>query len=58
MQSSNKQVFSEFLLWLSRLGTQLVSRRMWVRSLISLSWLRIQCCCKLQQSWGLDLALL
>ena len=42
----------EFLLGLSGLKTQLVSRRMQVRSLASLSGLRIQCChelqCKLQ----------
>ena len=47
----------EFLLGLSGLKTQLVSRRMQVRSLASLSGLRIQCChelqCKLQiQMWS------
>ena len=35
----------EFLLWLSRLGTQAVSMRIWVRSLASLSGLRILSCC-------------
>ena len=37
----------EFLLWLSGLRTQLVSMRTWVRSLASLTGLRIWCCCKL-----------
>ena len=32
-----------FLLWLSRLRTRLVSMRMWVQSLASLSGLRIHC---------------
>ena len=34
----------EFLLWLSRLRTQLVSMRMWVRFLALLSGLRVWCC--------------
>ena len=38
----------EFLLWLSGLRTQLVSLRMPVGSLASLSGLRIQHCYKLQ----------
>ena len=38
----------EFPLCLSRLRTQLVSMRMWVRSLASLSGVRIWCCHKLQ----------
>ena len=37
----------ELRLWLSRLGTQLVSMIMWVQSLASLSGLRIWHCCKL-----------
>ena len=37
----------EFLLWLSRLRTWLVSIRMWVWSLDSLSGLTIHCCCEL-----------
>ena len=47
-------LFLEFPLWLSRLRIQLVSMRMWVRSLALLSELRIWCCCKLQcrsQGW-------
>ena len=40
----------EFLLWLSGLRTQLVSMRMWVRSLASFTGLRIRHCCKLR--WG------
>ena len=38
----------EFPLWLGGLQTQLVSVRMWVRSLASLSGLRIRCCCELR----------
>jgi len=34
----------EFLLWLNRLRTRLASKRMWVRSLVLLSGLRLQCC--------------
>ena len=44
----------EFLLWLNRLSTWLVSMRMWVRSLALLSGLRIWRCCKLwcrSQMW-------
>ena len=37
----------EFLLWLRRLRTQLVSMRIRVRSMASFSELRIQCCYKL-----------
>ena len=43
-----------FLLWLSRLRTQLVSMRIRIPSLASLRGLRIQCCHKLQhrlQMW-------
>ena len=41
-------------MWLSGLRTQLVSVKMWVRSLASLSALRIWCCPKLwhrSQMW-------
>ena len=52
----------EFPLWLSRLRTQLVSMRMQVRSLASLSGLRIQHCHELlysSKTWlSLDLPLL
>ena len=41
----------EFPLWLRRLRTWLVSVRMWVRSLASLSGLRIHHCHKLQCRW-------
>ena len=42
----------EFLLWLRGLRPQLVSTRMWLQTLASLSALRIQHCCKLQhRSW-------
>ena len=47
-------LFSEFLLRLSWLRSQLVTVRMWVRSLSSLSGLRIQRCHKLwcwSQTW-------
>ena len=40
-------MIQEFLLWLSRLLTQLVSMRMWVQSLALLSGLRIRHCCEL-----------
>ena len=36
----------EFLFWLSRLQTQLVSMGMWVQSLASLNGLRILHCCE------------
>ena len=45
----------EFLLWLSGLRTRLVSVRMQVRSLASLSGLRIWHCHKLQQRWQIQL---
>ena len=51
---SCRKGFWEFLLWLSGLRTQLVSMRMQVSSLASLSGLRIQRCCKLwfrSQMW-------
>ena len=38
----------EFLLWLSRLRTQLESMRIWVQSLALLSGLRIWCCHELR----------
>ena len=41
------KMFLEFPLWLSGLRTRLVSVRMWVLSLVSLSGLRIWRCCKL-----------
>ena len=41
----------EFPLWLSRLRTWLVSMRMWVWSLASLSELRIWCCHELWYRW-------
>ena len=37
----------EFLLWLSGLLTLLVSMKMWDRSLVLLSGLKILCCCEL-----------
>ena len=43
----------EFSLWLSGLQTQLVSMKMRVQSLASLSGLRIQNCCKLQLKFGI-----
>ena len=50
----------ELLLWLSGLRTQLQSMRMQVRSLASLSGLRIRHCCELwyrSQTWlGSDIA--
>ena len=39
----------EFLLWLIKLRARLVSMRIWVLSLASLSGLRIRCCRKLRQ---------
>ena len=42
-----KSNFQEFPLWLNRLRTQLVSMRMWVQPLASLTGLRIQHCCDL-----------
>ena len=51
---------SEFLSWLGGLGTQLVSMRMEVRSLASLSGLRIRCCrelwCRSKTQLGSGLA--
>ena len=44
----NKQRNMEFSLWLSGLRTRLVSMRMWVQSLASLSALRILHCHKLE----------
>ena len=38
-----KNFYAEFLLWLSGLKTHLVSMRMQVKSLVSISGLRIQC---------------
>ena len=53
--------FREFLLWLSRLQTQLVSMRMWVQSLAYLSELRIQHCrewwCRSQTQLGSQVAM-
>ena len=45
---SLKEEVDELLLWLSRLQTQLVSMRIWVQSLASLSGLMIGLCRKLQ----------
>ena len=42
-----KIIILEFSLWLSGLWTQLVSVRMWIQSLASLSGLRIWHCCEL-----------
>ena len=52
MQKTPKKLWSrkkleEFPLWLSMLWTRLVSVRMWVPSLASLSGFSIRCCCKL-----------
>ena len=47
IQTQKKKKKVEFLLWLSRLRTRLVSIRTWVRSLASLSGLRIWGGCKL-----------
>ena len=44
VDSIQGQTGKEFLLWLSRLQTRLVSMRMWVPSLALLSGLRIWCC--------------
>ena len=44
---NQKVCFLEFLLWLSRLRTHLVSTRIWVRSLALLRGLRIRRCCEL-----------
>ena len=41
-RKENEKRKENFLLWLSRLRIQLVSMRMWVRSLASFSGLRIQ----------------
>ena len=46
MEAAEKALL-EFPLWLSGLRTRLVSMRMRVGSLASLSGLRIQSCCKL-----------
>ena len=46
-KKTNKKNYLKFLLWLSGLKIKLVSMRMWVWSLASLSRLRIQHCCKL-----------
>ena len=50
----------EFPLWLSGLRTRLVSMRMWVRSLASVTGLRIQRClelwCRLQTQLGFRIA--
>ena len=51
----------EFLIWISRLRTRLVSMRMWVWSQASLSGLRIQCCpelwCRSQMCLGSGVAM-
>ena len=39
-----KRPWLELLWWLSRLGTQRVSRRIWVQSLALLGGSRIRCC--------------
>ena len=49
-----KNTESRVLLWLSQLRTGVVTVRLWVPSLASLSGLRIPCCCKLlckSQMW-------
>ena len=46
----SKICFLKFLLWLRGLRTQLVATRMQVHSLVSLSVLRIQHCCKVHCS--------
>ena len=45
--SESEELRTEFLLWLSRLRTRLVSTRMQIRFLASLTGLRIWCCCEL-----------
>ena len=51
----------EFPLWFSSNGTQLVSMRIWVRSLALLSGLRILHChelwCRLQMRFGFGIAM-
>ena len=49
------RVLTEFLLWLSRLRTRLVSMRMRIWSLASISGLRLQHCHKLQHRLGIRL---
>ena len=48
--ASSKRNYQAFQLWLSGLGPDIVSVKIWVRSLVSPSGLRTQCCCKLQHS--------
>ena len=58
---TTKMIVREFPLWLSRLRTWLVSTRIWVRSLISLSGLRhlsVAASCNTGHRCSLDLVLL